>query len=218
MIEHHTFKVTRTAHVYTSGDLSSNTKYIWLACHGYGQLAEKFIYKFEQLDKKEHFVIAPEGLSKFYWGGVTGNAVASWMTKRHRKNEIEDYVNYLHSVFQRFKTQASKDIEPIFFGFSQGTATVLRYLLKYQPEFSHIILWAGAFPKDVDFLGEAGYLQSGNIHLIYGDEDEYLTPELLEKESNFIDDQRLQVYRHIFKGPHRIDKNVLLQYVDKILQ
>lgn len=217
MIRHETMQVSRTAHVYTMGDLTANTRYIWMACHGYGQLAERFIYKFENLDPAEHFIIAPEGLSKFYWNGVQGSVVASWMTSRDRLSEIEDYLNYLYQVFNEYQSRFRHNVTYLFFGFSQGTATIMRFLARFQPQFGHIFLWSGSIPRDVDYGKMANYFQTGTLHLIYGNEDEYLTPELIQSEMEFIENQNLKITRHMFEGTHRVDKGVLVNYVKRLL-
>ncbi|MEL6276926.1 MAG: phospholipase, partial [Bacteroidota bacterium] len=80
----HRLPVQRTAHFYTLGEPSANVKRMWFACHGYGQLASTFIRKFDQLAGAEDYVVAPEGLSRFYWQGFTGKVVASWMTSADR--------------------------------------------------------------------------------------------------------------------------------------
>ncbi|MEN0004839.1 MAG: phospholipase, partial [Bacteroidota bacterium] len=77
MIHEHSIPVTRTAHYATQGQVGPHIRYLCIACHGYGQLAARFIRKFDVVDRADTFVIAPEGLSRFYWGGVTGNVVAS---------------------------------------------------------------------------------------------------------------------------------------------
>ena len=41
-METHHLKITKTARVYTLGTLTKATKFIWLACHGYDQLASLF--------------------------------------------------------------------------------------------------------------------------------------------------------------------------------
>jgi hypothetical protein len=65
-MNHHQIKIEKTAHYYTHGQVSPKVKYFWLAAHGYGQLASNLMRKFEHLGE-EHFVVAPEGLSNFYW-------------------------------------------------------------------------------------------------------------------------------------------------------
>ena len=98
----HTLSVTRTARYSTQGLISDQTRYCILACHGYGQLAEHFIKKFDVIAADDLFVIAPEGLSRFYWGGLTGDVVASWMTKGGRLDEIKDYCNFLDQLKEQY--------------------------------------------------------------------------------------------------------------------
>jgi hypothetical protein len=43
-------------------------------------------------------IIAPEGLSRFYRKGFSGDVVASWMTKDDRLDDMEDYVRYLNDL------------------------------------------------------------------------------------------------------------------------
>ena len=58
--------LTLTAPYHTYGTLSEDTKVIIIAFHGYGQLAKYFIQKFDFLNLDNNYVIAPQGLSKFY--------------------------------------------------------------------------------------------------------------------------------------------------------
>ena len=50
----------------TLNKLTPKTKNIWIIFHGYGQLSKFFIRRFDILDQNENFIIAPQGLSKFY--------------------------------------------------------------------------------------------------------------------------------------------------------
>ena len=88
----HQIKFPRTAHYYTLQPPAPHHRQLLLVLHGYGQLASRFIYKFDQLDPS-YWVVAPEGFSRFYWKGVSGPAGASWLTTPDRLSEIEDYSN-----------------------------------------------------------------------------------------------------------------------------
>ena len=211
-VTHQKIKIDKTAHFYTLGKFSKSTRYIWLACHGYGQTADRFIRKFEVLDLSEHFIIAPEGLSRFYWNGVKGHVAASWMTSKDRLDEIDDHVRFLNATISRY---LQEDISFIFFGFSQGCATILRYLERFLPKYTHIVLWAGSIPKDLNFEKVGDYLRSGNIHMIYGDQDEFLTQTVLKRELDFIEGKRLKIRQHTYAGTHRVDREVLKDYVEK---
>ena len=81
--EHH-LPVTRTARFYTLGPPSGAPKQLWIACHGYGQLAARFISHFAVIDDGSRVIAAPEALSRFYLGGETGSSVRlqSVSTKR----------------------------------------------------------------------------------------------------------------------------------------
>jgi predicted esterase len=217
MFEHYTHQVTKTAHIYTFGLLTEKTRFVWIVCHGYGQSAERFIQKFDQFNPEKHFVIAPEGLSRFYWKGVSEDVVASWMTSKDRLDEIEDYLVYLKKILERFESQFGADKQFIFFGFSQGCATVMRFMARYQLKFSHAIFWAGSMPREINYLTLQDYLHQGKMHLIYGNVDQYLTPEIVEKEREFLNAQKIEINEYVFEGNHRVDKETLQYYMKDVL-
>src|SRR5207247_7272239 len=100
MQEHH-IGVTRSARYFTLGNSSRGVGEVWVACHGYGQLAARFLEKLRVLDDGRRYLVAPEGLSRFYLSeSPTERRVgASWMTREDRLAEIEDYVEYLDAVY-----------------------------------------------------------------------------------------------------------------------
>ncbi len=214
---HHKIKIQKTAHYYTLGQLSANTRYLWLVCHGYGQLASRFIQKFRQLDPKRHFVIAPEGFSRFYWGGVTGEVVASWMTKNDKQEEIEDHTNFLNSIYRKYAGIAPQECEWIMLGFSQGNATIIRYLERFQPSFKNLLIWAGRLPRESCGEEFTRYLNQGSLHYFYGNEDIYVTTERIGEEREFMKHTGLQFNIHQFEGEHRVDKKALADWVNKFL-
>src|SRR5947199_8438332 len=101
MHEHH-LSVSRTARYFTLGAASAAVAEVWFACHGYGQLAARFLEKLRVRDDGTRYVVAPEGLSRFYFSETpTERRVgASWMTREDRLVEIADYVQYLGAVYQ----------------------------------------------------------------------------------------------------------------------
>src|SRR5881396_3950063 len=100
MHEHH-LSVSRTARYFTLGERSAAVEEVWFACHGYGQLGARFLEKLRVLDDGTRYLVAPEGLSRFYLSeSPTERRVgASWMTREDRLAEIEDYVRYLDAVY-----------------------------------------------------------------------------------------------------------------------
>ena len=148
--EHH-LPVTRTARYYQLGTPGPATRRVWFVCHGYGQLAEYFVRHFAVLLEHDPMlvVVAPEGLSRFYLQGVGGRVGASWMTRADRLAEIDDYVAYLNQLADSLLATCPPDVAVTVLGFSQGAATVSRWLLQAHFRPARLVLWAGAFPPDL---------------------------------------------------------------------
>ena len=121
-------KTSKTARVYFSNNITSKTEEIVFAIHGYAQLGKYFIKKFDSIISDNRVVVVPEALNKFYWNGMNGRVVASWMTKEDRESEIDDYIEYLNQVYEIVTKKAKKNVKITVFGFSQGTATSSRWI------------------------------------------------------------------------------------------
>ena len=151
--------VQKTARYFVQGEVTDQTEEVWFVCHGYGQLAKYFLKKFEILNDGKKLVVAPEALNRFYWQGFSGRVGASWMTKEDRLEEIDDYTNYLDSVFQEVLSEFNgREVRINILGFSQATATVCRWVASKKPEITNLILWAGAFPHDLNYEKDKSYL------------------------------------------------------------
>lgn len=209
MYESHSIPVERTAHYYTLGKTGKHIKRLWIVCHGYGQLASRIIQKFSGLDDGATFIIAPEGLSRFYWEGVSGQVAASWMTKMDRLEEIADYTRFIRKIYDQYIEQFSEDTEISLFGFSQGCATQCRWIMREFPEFHNLVLWAGRFPEDLDYRPHRKYFSSKKIYFVYGKQDQFLTNEFLNWQSNFAKEQYLEYETITFDGKHVIDRKIL---------
>ncbi len=216
MYESHSTRVERTAHYYTIGKPGPHIKKLWIVCHGYGQLASRIIQKFNDLDDGQTLIIAPEGLSRFYWQGVTGHVAASWMTKMDRLEEIADYTRYIKSLYELYTAQIAEDAKIILFGFSQGCATQCRWVMREFPKFDHLILWGGRFPEDLDYRPHQQYFANKDIHFLYGDEDQYITREFIDWQENFAKEQSLEYQTTKFKGKHVIDRAVLKELAERL--
>lgn len=216
MIESHHIKVERTAHYYTIGKPTEDVKYLLIACHGYGQLAEHFIRKFDVLARPDTLIVAPEGLSRFYWDGLTGKVASSWMTKADRLSEIADYAKYLNDLHQSYLQQLPKDVKTILFGFSQGCATAVRWPMEHFPTFDTLVLWGGMIPEDLDYIPHKAYWSAKKIYAVYGTEDQFITPKRIDFHRNLIASQELIVEEQHFSGGHVVDREALAKLFDRI--
>lgn len=200
-MQHH-LRVPLKASYHTLNTLSSETERIWVVFHGYGQLAAFFIKKFEGLDAQKNFIIAPQGLSKYYLQGVQGRVGASWMTKEDRLTEIENQHSYLDAVLSAFDFEGK---ELIYFGFSQGTATMGRYAAHAKRPFHKMIIWAGTFPPDTDPKDWSYLSGSESFHYYTSKEDIYFKEDLMPQQDETI---KTAVGRapilHWYEGGHKV--------------
>jgi predicted esterase len=216
MFQEHHIEVKRTARYFTLGTPHRDVKQFWICCHGYGQLAKNFIRKFDVLGTEDTFIIAPEGLSRFYWGGVSGEPVASWMTKEDRLNEIKDYTRYLSDLYDHYIDLLPSDVKVVLFGFSQGCATQMRWIIQRLPRFDQLILWGGIIPDDINYRPYLDYFSDKQIHFMLGDQDQFLTPEREKLYNKLVEHSQLVIERHRFNGKHVVDRAALQSLVAKL--
>jgi predicted esterase len=176
-MKHATIAVPRTAHYYRLGEPSANIRRLWLVCHGYAQLADEFLENFRLLDDGTALVVAPEGMNYFYRKGFGGPVGATWMTRRHREDAIRDYSLFLQTLHRRYLAVLPDDVETVALGFSQGAATVCRWMFAERPPLRHLVLWGGLPPEDLDYTALGNYLKDKTLHFLMGDADPFVTPE-----------------------------------------
>ncbi|MCC2545076.1 phospholipase [Hymenobacter sp. BT175] len=205
--------VARTARYYQLGELTAATRQVWFVCHGYGQLAAYFVRHFAGLTAADPtlVVIAPEGLSRFYLQGNGGRVGASWMTREDRLSEIDDYVAYLNQLSSAVLSSCPTPPSVTVLGFSQGAATVSRWLARAPFRPSRLILWAGAFPEDIDFTVATHLLHALPISLVCGDQDEYISAEALNRQVAFLRGLGVEPEVRCFAGKHELNAALLQQ-------
>ena len=203
----HSIKIEKTAYYYSIGELNNETNEIWIACHGYGQLAKYFITKFECLEKQNRFILAPEGLNKFYINGYSGRVGANWMTKEQRVDEIDDYCLYLEQLTDLITKQAHQKCKIKIIGFSQGTATVSRWILKTKYKIDTLILWGGRIAFDFNFsLYKEKHSETRN-YVVFGTKDEFYSQEDIRSYRKELSDFKTEWIS--YSGGHAIDTKTL---------
>jgi predicted esterase len=211
----HPITIPFQARYYKSSNIDANTTQIWFVLHGYGQLAQYFIRKFNVLEQKNICVIAPEGLSRFYLeelqtSGRKNNRVgATWMTKENRLTDISNYLTFLDAIFEQ--EVGSAKIPVTIFGFSQGSATASRWILSKKIHFDRLILWAGVFPPDLDFTLGSEVLNGKRVQLVYGTKDKFLNESRIDEMNELIGKVNVPVAKISFDGGHDLHETTLLQ-------
>ncbi len=205
----------KTARIATAGTITSRTKNVWIACHGYGEIASEFIASMQDIVDDETYIVAPEALSKFYWGGgFDGKPVASWMTREDRLNEINDYAHYLTAVLDDVRSKVPKDVRIILLGFSQGAATIMRWVNAIHPLCDAIVIWSGMIPEDIDY--DAGYHDGIRMYNRYGDQDRFINDDRLAQHLTLMDEKGLTVDTQSFVGKHKIYGAPLRTLAEKV--
>ncbi len=208
-MKEHSLSVPRTARFYTLGTPSVQIKRLWIVCHGYGQLGRYFLRHFKVLDDGKTLVVAPEALSRFYLNGFSGRVGATWMTKETRLTEIEDQTTYLDLLLQNQLQHLPADVQVTVLGFSQGGATVCRWLAAAQPRVHQLILWATTFPEDIAVETGKNAFRNLRVTAVYGTQDTFISPELLARQQESFDRIGLQPQTYTFEGCHTIDAKTL---------
>lgn len=199
--------VKRSARYFMSGPIDKNTKSVWVVVHGYAQHAQYFLQKFEPLFDAGHVFVAPEGLSRFYLRGSSGRVVASWMTSEDRLDEINDYVAYLDQVADDLQLPANIPLNVL--GFSQGVATVSRWITLGNINPQRVILYAGVFPPDLDPVFTGKKWNNVRIDVFIGDKDEYYAVNDFRTAYEGLQKAGHAITLHEFEGGHEIIPAVL---------
>ena len=215
-MEAHALTTTRTAQYYTFGTAGPQTKSCWLALHGYGQLARYFLRRFDVVAGENTLVAAPEALARFYTNPEESRVGAGWMTREHRLDDIADNMVYLDALYAGLRENLPPECRFTAFGFSQGCATLMRWALHARPPLAALVLYAGSIPEDLPYAQHLDYLSSFPIFLVYGTQDEFLTPERVAAYRAFIAQAGLPVQYLVFEGGHAVERSVLTELLGEI--
>lgn len=213
----HTLVVPRTARYYTLGPTHGFPRELWFVCHGYGQLASRFIDQFAPIDDGTRLIVAPEALSRFYLDPIpqrrheaSPRVGATWMTRENREAEIADYVEYLELLAKEIRHPLGGAAPRIIvLGFSQGTATVSRWLAASAMRADHLVLWSGGIPPELDVAAWSARLQGAELTLVSGEQDEMVTPVAMAADAERLSIAGIAHTLQRHQGGHSIDPSAL---------
>jgi predicted esterase len=204
MQEHH-LTVPRSARYYTLGEPGPAVRQVWIVCHGYGQLAGRFLAHFEPIADASRLIVAPEGLSRFYLeSGVHERVGATWMTREDRLAEIEDYVRYLDALHAALFRQVDRGaVQLVVLGFSQGVATAARWVAR-GVRVERLVAWGGVLPPELDFAALKDVFARMRFTIVYGTADEYITPKIAAQEEGRLRAAHIPFDVRTFDGGHDV--------------
>lgn len=208
-------QVRKTTRYFISKKIDEKVKNVIFVLHGYAQNADDFLNSCMALANEETLLVAPEGLSKFYWKDFTSNPSSSWMTSLERENELLDTMNYLSQVLMEVKLHLpKKGVEYSCLGFSQGAATASRFACNPYLNCSDLFLYGGGPAHDLNWDALPENL---NFHLVYGDQDPLVSDSQAQKVEAVIQSKKLEVSVFRFNGKHKIEI-AALAYIQQSLK
>lgn len=198
--------VSKKARYFYIGDLQSVTTEIIYVLHGYGMQASEFIKEFEVLSQPGRLIIAPEGLSRFYRKGFSGDVVASWMTKDDRLDDIEDYVRYLNDLHLHILDAIRQPFCKVnILGFSQGVATASRWIANKTVKPLNFVAWCGDLAPDIGDKAPDFPV----VTFVYSSDDQFIPVSQSVERSKELSQNGFKVNEVFFEGQHVIDSQVL---------
>lgn len=212
--EHH-LTTTRAARYFMLGTPSPLVRECWVALHGYGQLAGRFVRHFAGVAGPGRLIVAPEALSRFYVGtDVSAHAQArvgaSWMTREDRLAEISDHVGYLDALWARMAEVLDGANATLgVFGFSQGAATACRWTALGAAPVRRLVLWGGSVPDDLPATALGDRLGGAPVEFVVGDSDQFRSREVMAAQLERLRAHDVPSTLRSFVGGHHLDADTL---------
>jgi len=204
------------------GSFDASLTEVWIVCHGHGQLASRFLTRFVPIEREDRLFVAPEALSRYYLTPPQGGPHApntpigaTWMTSEDREHEIEDYVRYLDLLYEEVFSLVPREAVRLWvLGFSQGSATVARWVARGKVDPDRVVLWAGVLPPELTAQNASALTRRAPLTVVLGRHDEFANPDLVAAQETRL--QELGVPYEIirFDGGHEIVADTLRSLVE----
>ena len=203
-------------HKYSQlGKCSTKIDTVWIVLHGYGMLSEYFIKKFECILNEKTVVIAPEGSNRFYLNNNYSRVGASWMTKVDKEKDIEDNISFIETLYTKIVDDIGhNNFKLKTLGFSQGGATLVRWIMSNSIKVDSLILWGSDIPQDCLTNQNKSRWSSINIKIVIGKKDEYISDENKKKVIDAVNAYGLSYKLIEYDGPHKIIESELIKLDD----
>ena len=215
--------VPRSARYALMGSLEADLSEVWFVCHGHGQLATRFLSRFLPLEREDRLFVAPEALSRYYLappvaGPHAANTPvgASWMTTEDRDFEMTDYISYLDLLHDEIFSVVDRSKVTLWtLGFSQGTATVARWVTRGSVEPDRVVLCSGMLPPELDSASAGRLAQRCPLTIVFGNRDQFARPDLIADEKQRLEALNVPFELLRFDGGHEITPDVLQRLTSK---
>jgi len=96
-----------------------------------------------------------------------------------------------------------KDIKVNYLGFSQGTATLSRWLFEDKVKVYKVVFYAGEISPDIDISLSTNF-QTAAIDFIYGSKDRFISHSKVDKLKDYFLSKNITIDIKSFDGKHKI--------------
>jgi predicted esterase len=134
------------------------------------------------------------------------------MTREDREAEIEDQIAYLDLVHEEVFRQVERDRVRLWvLGFSQGVATVIRWLARTRASADRVVLWAGMIPPEVDAAAARALWARAPVTMVVGSTDEFATPKVVAAQEARLRELGVAFNSIRFEGGHDLSDAALME-------
>lgn len=209
---HKSIEFSYSHRYHLSHEPTGEEKKLWMVLHGYGQLGNYFLRKFDAVNHAGCLIVAPEGINHHYLEGFSGRVGANWMTKHERETDILNVMNYLNEVITSVWDKVPQAEQLNVLGFSQGAAMMSRWLAQSPHSINQVIFWGGGMAHDLDPQLLRNKLLNSRVTLALGDQDPFISEERFKEQKGFLEKAALPDLRIVnYKGGHDLDPELLNQ-------
>jgi predicted esterase len=187
-------------------------------CHGFAQLASRFLRRFEPLARQHRIIVAPEALNRFYIDtsprphGPEAIVGATWMTREDREHEISDYVRYLDDLHGALLGECgARRPSLLLMGFSQGVTTACRWFTLGRAEVQRLVLWSGNIPSDLPVEAHPDRWRATEVNLVWGDRDARAHVDGIQRDEARLAAIEVRAISARFEGGHELNPEVLAE-------
>lgn len=210
-------RVPKSARYSVMGSFDASLTEVWIVCHGHGQLASRFLTRFIPIEREDRLFVAPEALSRYYLTPPQGGphapntpVGATWMTSDDREREIEDYVRYLDLLYDEVFSPVRREAVRLWvLGFSQGSATVARWVARGKVDPDRVVLWAGLLPPELNAQDASALTRRAPLTVVLGRQDDFAKPDLIATEESRLKAFGIPYETIRFDGGHEIVSDAL---------
>jgi predicted esterase len=137
------------------------------------------------------------------------------MTSEDRECEIEDYVQYLDSLHDEIFSHVNREkVQLWVLGFSQGTATAARWVVRGKVEPDRVVLWSGMVPPELNAETAISLARRSPLTVVFGRNDEFASPELIAAQEIRVKELGVPHQTIRFDGGHEIVPDALRMLVE----